>query len=75
MIVARFRGEIDLMSRLYHPNVLMFIGCVLDTVSLFCCKKKKKVVISFPSHNLLLFFLHDLFRVEYGQCMPCHGVV
>jgi serine/threonine protein kinase len=29
-MIARFREEIDLMSTLNHPNVLMFVGAVLD---------------------------------------------
>ena len=29
-MVLRFREEINLMSKLHHPNVLMFIGAVMD---------------------------------------------
>ena len=29
-MVDRFREEISLMSTLHHPNILMFIGAVLD---------------------------------------------
>jgi hypothetical protein len=29
-MIMRFKAEIELMNKLHHPNILMFIGAVLD---------------------------------------------
>lgn len=40
-IVERFREEISLMSTLQHPNVLQFIGAVVDDPSRFWCAPRR----------------------------------
>ena len=53
-MVARFREEIHLMSTLRHPNVLLFIGAVLDPSAGNMC-----LVTEFCEHGNLYDFLHD----------------
>ena len=33
-MIKRFKEEIDIMNKLHHPNILMFIGAVLDNFDL-----------------------------------------
>ena len=53
-MVGRFREEIRLMSTLRHPNVLLFIGAVMDPSAGNMC-----LVTEFCEHGNLYDFLHD----------------
>lgn len=52
-MVMRFREEINLMSTLHHPNVLMFIGAVMDPDAGNIC-----LVTELCVHGDLYTFLH-----------------